>query len=316
MAEEILNDSLPDLNELESKIGRKTPESLLIWMRDAADYEDGWRSDVLNREDHNSAFCDSLSDKINNLKQEMRWLRSADVRILRQLVAVHEGIEAMRWLMEDRGTLTSRGSSLTGSLSSLVTLDEHGPSMSPCRESPSPAFPQDLNETTSEKPADQGPSHTDCSDSSRFEMLTSDSSKAKTPSPSSSKFTASHSSHESHGQKQVTSASSLVSANDLRSEKQDLNAAQLQNIKSGAETIRRALQRSSRRRELRFDSGSFAPGRESGEKSKEPPTQQSLSASQSNTAEGKKSSSIEETVLPGYDAQWCWVESQDDVTFL
>lgn len=34
-------------------------------------------------------------------------LRSADVRILRQLVAVHEGIEAMRWLMEERGGVVS-----------------------------------------------------------------------------------------------------------------------------------------------------------------------------------------------------------------
>lgn len=64
-----------------------------------------------------------------------RWLRCADVRILRQLVAVHEGIEAMRWLMEERDTFLSRGSSLTGSLSSLATVEEHGVSMSPCRYS-------------------------------------------------------------------------------------------------------------------------------------------------------------------------------------
>ena len=71
MAEETLNDFFPDLNELENKIGRKTPESLLIWMKEAADSEDGLRSDVLDREDQNSAACDSISDKINNLKQEM-----------------------------------------------------------------------------------------------------------------------------------------------------------------------------------------------------------------------------------------------------
>lgn len=62
-----------------------------------------------------------------------RLLRSADVRILKQLVALHEGIEAMRWLLEDRGPLTSRGSSLTESLSSLATVDEHEPLMSSCR---------------------------------------------------------------------------------------------------------------------------------------------------------------------------------------
>lgn len=58
------------------------------------------------------------------------WLRSADVRILQQLVAVHEGIEAMRWLMEERDALVSRSSSLMGSLSSLVG---HGPPTSPFR---------------------------------------------------------------------------------------------------------------------------------------------------------------------------------------
>ena len=71
MAEEILNDSFPDLREVENKVGRKTPESLLIWMRDAADCEDGWGSDVVDRGDRGSAFSESFSDKLSNLKQEM-----------------------------------------------------------------------------------------------------------------------------------------------------------------------------------------------------------------------------------------------------
>lgn len=54
------------------------------------------------------------------------WLRSADVRILQQLVAVHEGIEAMRWLMEERDALVSRSSSLSSLLG-------HGPPTSPFR---------------------------------------------------------------------------------------------------------------------------------------------------------------------------------------
>lgn len=62
-----------------------------------------------------------------------RRLRSADVSILRQLLAVHEGVEAMRWLTEERGALVSRGSSSTGSLSSLVTVEERGPPATPCR---------------------------------------------------------------------------------------------------------------------------------------------------------------------------------------
>lgn len=46
-------------------------------------------------------------------------LRSVDVKILQQLLAVHEGIEAVKWLMEERSTLTSRCSSLTSSQYSL-----------------------------------------------------------------------------------------------------------------------------------------------------------------------------------------------------
>lgn len=42
-----------------------------------------------------------------------------DVKILQQLLAVHEGIEAVKWLMEERSTLTSRCSSLTSSQYSL-----------------------------------------------------------------------------------------------------------------------------------------------------------------------------------------------------
>lgn len=71
MAEEILNDPFPDLKELESKVGRKTPESLLVWMKDAADCEDGWRSEAVDGGDRGSALRDSFSDKISNLKQEM-----------------------------------------------------------------------------------------------------------------------------------------------------------------------------------------------------------------------------------------------------
>jgi len=71
MAEDILNDSFLDLREVENKVGRKTPESLLVWMRDSADCEDGWRSDVVDRADRSSAFSGSFSDRISSLKQEM-----------------------------------------------------------------------------------------------------------------------------------------------------------------------------------------------------------------------------------------------------
>uniref|UniRef100_A0A672YAR7 Leucine rich adaptor protein 1 n=1 Tax=Sphaeramia orbicularis TaxID=375764 RepID=A0A672YAR7_9TELE len=84
------------------EIGRKTPEGLLRWMREGR--ETGKRS---------------LDEKIRKLKMEMAHLRSVDVKILQQLLAVHEGIEAVKWLLEERSTLTSRCSSLTSSQYSL-----------------------------------------------------------------------------------------------------------------------------------------------------------------------------------------------------
>lgn len=47
-----------------------------------------------------------LSSSLFNLFLQTS-LRSADVRILGQLVALHEGIEAMHWLMEERGSMSS-----------------------------------------------------------------------------------------------------------------------------------------------------------------------------------------------------------------
>ncbi|CAL8311429.1 unnamed protein product [Gadus morhua 'NCC'] len=67
---------------------------------------------------------ESFSEKIQHLKREMRGLRRADVQILWQLVAVHEGLEALRWLEEEPGgALASGASSLTGSQSSLGTAE-------------------------------------------------------------------------------------------------------------------------------------------------------------------------------------------------
>ncbi|XP_019383855.1 PREDICTED: leucine rich adaptor protein 1 [Gavialis gangeticus] len=47
------------------------------------------------------------------------YLRAIDVKILQQLAAVNEGIEAVKWLLEEKGALTSRCSSLTSSQYSL-----------------------------------------------------------------------------------------------------------------------------------------------------------------------------------------------------
>uniref|UniRef100_A0A8B9Z6J3 Leucine rich adaptor protein 1 n=1 Tax=Buteo japonicus TaxID=224669 RepID=A0A8B9Z6J3_9AVES len=50
----------------------------------------------------------------------LAYLRAVDVKILQQLVVVNEGIEAVKWLLEERSTLTSRCSSLASSQYSLV----------------------------------------------------------------------------------------------------------------------------------------------------------------------------------------------------
>ncbi|KAI5628262.1 leucine rich adaptor protein 1 [Silurus asotus] len=111
------SECVPDLKELEVKVGRKTPEGLLRWMRQEA-AQRGETSKVIR---HESAECGEhgLDEKIRKLKVEMAHLRAVDVKILQQLVALHEGIEAAKWLMEERGMLTSHCSSLTGSQYSL-----------------------------------------------------------------------------------------------------------------------------------------------------------------------------------------------------
>ncbi|XP_030016858.1 leucine rich adaptor protein 1-like [Sphaeramia orbicularis] len=302
MAEEIPNDSFPDLKELENKVGRKTPESLLIWMKDAAESEDGWRCEGGEREGENWDFSDSFSEKITNLKQEMRWLRSADVRILRQLVALHEGIEALRWLIEERGTLASRGSSLTGSLSSLITMDECGPFMSPCRETQSPICPQEFVETTED--SEHQPLHNDESNHKSSFDTRSDSAEARPPSLSSLKFDVRRSIQGRQG--------------SLKSQPQDSGGVSSHDNKDAADPVRSALLRSNRstRREVKVNTGSLTFEKRSGETRELFKPQESFRESLSKKMDEDKSVNDKEGVLLGYDAQWCWVESQDDVTFL
>ncbi|XP_037643643.1 leucine rich adaptor protein 1-like isoform X1 [Sebastes umbrosus] len=322
MAEDTLNDSFPDLKEVENKVGRKTPESLLTWMRDAADCEeDDLRSDVVDMGDRGSASSDSFSDKISNLKQEMRWLRSADVKILRQLVAVHEGIEAMRWLMEERGALASHSSSLTGSLSSLVTMEES--SMSHCRENQSPT--QDLTETSGEESAHHPP-NTDDGDSHRrssFDILIPETTEAKPLSPSTSEFEVSPSTYGGHVWAPSSPTNDSVSAELQKSQPQDSARAPLKDFSEGANTIRRALLRSikSRKKVKAADivvADNFPLTKQSVEIQAEHRAQQSVEPPQNNTTDEKEEERTPDREMPllFFDSQWCWVDSQDDVTFV
>ncbi|XP_007653812.1 leucine rich adaptor protein 1-like isoform X1 [Ornithorhynchus anatinus] len=47
-------------------------------------------------------------------------LRATDVQLMRQLLIINESIESIKWVIEEKGTIMSRGSSLSGSLCSLL----------------------------------------------------------------------------------------------------------------------------------------------------------------------------------------------------
>lgn len=75
MEEGSSSDCVPDLKELEVKVGRKTPEGLLRWMRqDAA--QRGEQSKVTRQESADSTEH-GLDEKIRKLKVEMVRLLSA-----------------------------------------------------------------------------------------------------------------------------------------------------------------------------------------------------------------------------------------------
>lgn len=119
MDESTSSEPIPDLKDIEVKIGRKTPEGLLRWMREEATSLRGEAKLAIGHDAGKETGKKSLDEKIRKLKMEMAHLRSVDVKILQQLLAVHEGIEAVKWLLEERSTLTSRCSSLTSSQYSL-----------------------------------------------------------------------------------------------------------------------------------------------------------------------------------------------------
>ncbi|XP_063770111.1 leucine rich adaptor protein 1-like isoform X2 [Pseudophryne corroboree] len=51
-------------------------------------------------------------------------LRAADVKLMRQLLIINESIESIKWMMEEKDIITSQGSSLSGSLCSLLESQE------------------------------------------------------------------------------------------------------------------------------------------------------------------------------------------------
>lgn len=81
-------------------------------------------------------------------------------------------------------------------------------------------------------------------------------------------------------------------------------------IRTGAKTITRALLRSSRfRRKVTVEE--LVPSAQDEKEAEQKDRPSCNSAGKEEAGSSRKDGS-----LLGYDAQWCWVESQDDVTFL
>ncbi|XP_078417197.1 leucine rich adaptor protein 1 [Cetorhinus maximus] len=130
--EESASELLPDLKDLENKVGRKTPEGLLRWLREDTARAAGEKGDSPGAGDEQAALFSGqskrlpqgLAEKIRVLRLEMAYLKAIDIKIMHQLMAVNEGIEAVKWILEEKGTLASRCSSLTSSMYSLVESQE------------------------------------------------------------------------------------------------------------------------------------------------------------------------------------------------
>ncbi|XP_056298635.1 leucine rich adaptor protein 1-like [Pseudoliparis swirei] len=117
------NTVLPDLKDIETKLGLKVPECL------ARSLAAGTRPDKHEKSAAplfvNRKLCADNTDlkrlesKMLFLKQEMAHLRAIDVKLMQQLMSINEGIESIRWIIEDKGGVASQEGSLTGSLYSL-----------------------------------------------------------------------------------------------------------------------------------------------------------------------------------------------------
>lgn len=70
MEEGNANESVPDLKDLEVKIGRKTPEGLLKWMREESAHRGEAKSKIPECIERDPARK-SLDEKIKKLKVEM-----------------------------------------------------------------------------------------------------------------------------------------------------------------------------------------------------------------------------------------------------
>ncbi|MBN3286486.1 LUR1L protein, partial [Polyodon spathula] len=141
---------LPDFKDIETKVGRRVPESLVRSFKERQETRDeipALSTTLVNVSE--SSALKSLGTKMQVLKQEMvdtrqdnytepfnqdrcsdtdllrgqdfesNSSRAIDIKLMHQLLSINEGIESIKWVMEEKAAIASRESSLAGSLYSL-----------------------------------------------------------------------------------------------------------------------------------------------------------------------------------------------------
>ncbi|XP_066460365.1 leucine rich adaptor protein 1-like [Eleutherodactylus coqui] len=107
-----------DLRDIEIKLGRKVPESLARSLREDCKKDAAHPECPLSPSQPGA--LERLETKLQLLKQDMIYLRATDVKLMRQLLIINENIESIKYMMEEKDIVTSQGSSLSGSLCSLL----------------------------------------------------------------------------------------------------------------------------------------------------------------------------------------------------
>ncbi|XP_061816194.2 leucine rich adaptor protein 1-like isoform X1 [Nerophis lumbriciformis] len=112
----------PQLKDIETKLGRKVPESLIRCL--AGGKHDNNATSASERAGYGKILASStdfkrLESKMLLLKEEMANLRAIDVKLMHQLLSINEGIESIRWMIDDKGSVASQEGSLSSSLCSL-----------------------------------------------------------------------------------------------------------------------------------------------------------------------------------------------------
>ncbi|XP_054609710.1 leucine rich adaptor protein 1-like [Dunckerocampus dactyliophorus] len=163
----------PELKDIETKMGRKVPESLIRCL--VGGQHDNNATSAAARVGYgkiqaSSADFKRLESKMLLLKQEMANLRAIDVKLMHQLLSINEGIESIRWMIDDKGGVASQEGSLSGSLYSLSDSQDGvslGGSLSSLNDANSDGLDalsvgSYLDTLTEDLPEDSSPSNLDC----------------------------------------------------------------------------------------------------------------------------------------------------------